>query len=87
MMMSSFAVVLEPVTIGTLEDATSLTAALVLMPIVLALAAVGLTLVRRGAGRRLPAPRSRSRGRPECGSRRPTLTTRSTLPKLGRKLG
>ncbi len=45
--MSSFAVVLAPVTVGTLADATSLKAALVVVPVMLMLAAAGLTLVRR----------------------------------------
>ena len=45
--MTSFAVMLAPLTIGTLADATSLKAALGVVPVVLALAAVGLTLVRR----------------------------------------
>ena len=43
--MSSFAVLLAPLTVGTLADATSLTAALGVVPVVLALAAAGLTLV------------------------------------------
>jgi predicted MFS family arabinose efflux permease len=46
-LMTSFAVLLAPLTVGTLADATSLTAALGVMPAVLALAAVGLVLVRR----------------------------------------
>jgi MFS family permease len=46
-MMTSFAVLLAPLTVGTLADATSLTAALGVVPVVLALAAAGLTLVRR----------------------------------------
>src|SRR3954468_19863970 len=45
--MTSFAVMLAPLTVGTLADATSLKAALGVVPVVLALAAVGLTLVRR----------------------------------------
>jgi MFS family permease len=45
--MSSFAVVLAPLTVGTLADATSLKSALWVVPVVLALAAAGLTLVRR----------------------------------------
>jgi len=45
--MTSFAVLLAPLTVGTLADATSLTAALGVVPVVLALAAVGLALVRR----------------------------------------
>jgi MFS family permease len=45
--MTSFAVLLGPLTVGTLADATSLKAALTVVPVVLALAAAGLTLVRR----------------------------------------
>jgi MFS family permease len=45
--MTSFAVLLAPVTVGTLADATSLKAALGAVPVMLALAAAGLTLVRR----------------------------------------
>jgi MFS family permease len=44
---TAFAVLLAPLTVGTLADATSLTAALAVVPVVLALAAAGLTLVRR----------------------------------------
>ena len=50
-MVTSFAVLLAPLTVGTLADATSLTAALGVVPVLLVLAAVGLALVRRdGAG-------------------------------------
>ena len=45
--MTSFAVLLAPLTVGTLADATSLTAALAVVPVVLALAAAALTFVRR----------------------------------------
>jgi MFS family permease len=45
--MSSFAVVLAPLTVGTLADTTSLTAALGVVPVMLALAAAGLMLVHR----------------------------------------
>jgi fucose permease len=45
--MTSFAVLLAPLTVGTLADATSLKAALAVVPVVVALAAVALTLVRR----------------------------------------
>jgi fucose permease len=45
--MTSFAVLLAPLTVGTLADATSLRAALGVVPVVRALAAAGLTLVRR----------------------------------------
>jgi MFS family permease len=44
---TSFAVLLAPLTVGTLADATSLKAALGVVPAVLALAAVGLALVHR----------------------------------------
>ena len=44
---TSFAVLLAPLTVGTLADATSLTAAFGVVPVALALAAVGLLLVRR----------------------------------------
>jgi MFS family permease len=46
-MMSAFAVVLAPLTVGTLADATSLKSALWVVPVMLLLAAAGLTLVRR----------------------------------------
>jgi hypothetical protein len=46
-MMSAFAVVLAPLTVGALADATSLKAALGVVPLLLALAAAGLMLVRR----------------------------------------
>jgi fucose permease len=45
--MTSFAVLLAPLTVGTLADTTSLTAALGVVPVMLALAAAGLTLVFR----------------------------------------
>jgi MFS family permease len=48
---TAFAVLLAPLTVGTLADATSLTAALGVVPVVLVLAAVGLTLVRRAQTR------------------------------------
>ena len=44
---TSLAVVLAPVTVGSLADATSLQAALGVIPVMLALAAVGLALVTR----------------------------------------
>jgi hypothetical protein len=50
-MMSSFAVLLAPVTVGTLADATSLRAALGVVPIMLVLAAGGLALVHRARAR------------------------------------
>jgi predicted MFS family arabinose efflux permease len=48
---TSFAVMLAPLTVGALADATSLTAALGVVPVVLALAAAALTLVRRASSR------------------------------------
>jgi fucose permease len=45
--MTSFAVLLAPLTVGTLADATSLTAALGVVPVMLVFAAAGLTLMRR----------------------------------------
>jgi MFS family permease len=45
--MTSFAVLLAPLTVGALADATSLAAALVVVPVVLALSAVGLAVVFR----------------------------------------
>jgi hypothetical protein len=45
--MTSFAVLLAPLTVGTLADATSLKAALGVVPVMLVLAAAGLTLLRR----------------------------------------
>ena len=44
---TAFAVLLAPLTVGTLADATSLTTALGVVPVVLVLAAAGLTVVRR----------------------------------------
>ena len=45
--MTSFAVLLAPLTVGTLADSTSLRAAFAVVPVVLALAAAALALVRR----------------------------------------
>jgi hypothetical protein len=45
---TSLAVLLAPLTVGALADATSLTAAFGVVPVVLALAAAALALVRRG---------------------------------------
>jgi hypothetical protein len=47
---TSFTVLLAPLTVGTLADATSLTVVPV-VPVVLVLAATGLVLVRRGRAR------------------------------------
>jgi fucose permease len=49
--MTSLAGLLAPLTVGTLADATSLKAALGVVPVALALAAAGLTLVRRARTR------------------------------------
>jgi hypothetical protein len=46
--MTSLAVLVAPLTVGTLADATSLKAALGAVPVMLLLAAAGLTLLRRG---------------------------------------
>ena len=56
--MVSLAVLLAPLTVGALADATSLTAALGVVPVTLVLAAVGLPAPRGGGGggaRSLPA--------------------------------
>jgi MFS family permease len=45
--MTSFAVLIAPLTVGTVADATSLTVALGLVPVALVLAVAGLALVRR----------------------------------------
>jgi fucose permease len=47
---TSFAVLLAPLTVGALADATSLTTALGIVPVTLALAAVALAFVRRAGG-------------------------------------
>jgi MFS family permease len=52
-LMTSFAVFLAPLTFGALADATSLRAALGVVPVTLALAVAGLTLVHRA---RIPSP-------------------------------
>ena len=49
--MSSFAVVLAPLTVGTLADVTSLKIALGVVPVMVVLAAAGLTLVARTQAR------------------------------------
>jgi uncharacterized protein YciW len=48
---TSFAVLLAPLTVGTLADQTSLTVALGVVPIMLVIAAAGLTLVWRARTR------------------------------------
>jgi predicted MFS family arabinose efflux permease len=53
---SSLAILFMPLAVGALADATSLTAALGVVPVALALAALGLVLVRR-AQRRTAPPR------------------------------
>jgi MFS family permease len=55
-MMTSFAVLLAPLTVGTLADATSLTAALGAVPVMLLLATAGLTLLRRAQTPASPPP-------------------------------
>ena len=54
--MASFAVLLAPLTVGTLADATSLKAALGVLPVMLVLAAAGLTLVHRARPRASGVP-------------------------------
>jgi MFS family permease len=54
--MTSFAVLLAPLTVGTLADTTSLKAALGVVPIALVLAAAALTLVCRARTRASSAP-------------------------------
>jgi hypothetical protein len=49
--MTSFAGLLAPVTVGALADATSLNTALGVVPVLVALAAAALTLVRRAGTR------------------------------------
>jgi MFS family permease len=63
---TSLAVLLAPLTVGALADATSLTTAFGVVPVVLALAAAGLALVRRGAAR---ASRGRATAEALPGSR------------------
>jgi predicted MFS family arabinose efflux permease len=54
---TSFAVLLSPFTVGTLADASSLKAALGVLPVLLLFAAAGLTLVRRARTPANPAAR------------------------------
>jgi predicted MFS family arabinose efflux permease len=56
---TSAAVLLAPLSVGELADATSLAAALTVVPVVLALAAVGLTVARRAERRPAAAGYSR----------------------------
>ena len=58
---SALAVLLAPLTVGALADATSLTAALAVVPVMLVLAAVGLTLVSAYSTRSKPPARTASR--------------------------
>jgi predicted MFS family arabinose efflux permease len=53
---TSLAVLLAPLTVGTLADATSLTTALGIVPVTLVLAAAALTLVRRAQTRERERP-------------------------------
>ena len=59
--MASSAVLLAPLTVGTLADATSLKAALGVVPVMLVLAAAGLALVRRARTRPSGRPKQRAR--------------------------
>jgi MFS family permease len=54
--MTSLAVLLAPLTVGALADATSLKSALGVVPVMLALAALGLVLVRRTARSAVVSP-------------------------------
>jgi fucose permease len=54
--MTSLAVLIAPLTVGALADATSLKASLGVVPIMLAVAAAGLVLVRRARTRATDAP-------------------------------
>jgi MFS family permease len=58
---TSFAVLFAPLVVGTVADATSIRAALGVVPVVLALAATGLALVRRFGTRARGAPQQQSR--------------------------
>jgi fucose permease len=60
-MAGSLAVLLAPLTIGALADATSLTAAMGVVPVMLALAAGGLTIVTRSTPARGRAPAGAAR--------------------------
>jgi len=52
---TAFAVLLAPLVVGALADATSIKAALVVLPVVIVLAAIGLGIVQRGRRRILGA--------------------------------
>jgi fucose permease len=54
-LVTSAAVLVAPLTVGALADATSITAALAVVPVALALAALGLTAVTRAQPAPLPA--------------------------------
>jgi predicted MFS family arabinose efflux permease len=70
---TSAAVLLAPLTVGALADATSLSAALAVVPVALGLAALGLTAALRVSGGRGRAARWRAapRSRPASAPRRP----------------
>jgi MFS family permease len=72
--MSSFAVVLAPLTVGTLADVTSLKMALGVVPVMVVLAAAGLTLVARTQAR--IATQLKGPVRPHV----PSATSRCRLP-------
>jgi len=61
--MTSIAVLLAPVTVGALADATSLTAALGVVPVMILLATGGLTLVQRARARTSAGSRHGETGR------------------------
>jgi hypothetical protein len=52
---TAFAVLLAPLVVGTLADATSIKAALAVLRVVIVLAAMGLAVVQRGRARVLGA--------------------------------
>ena len=54
--MTSLAVLLAPLLVGSMADATSLRSALAVVPVLLALATAGLVVVRRQARVAVAAP-------------------------------
>jgi MFS family permease len=66
--MASFAVLLAPLTVGTLADATSLKTALGVLPVMLVLAAAGLTLVQRARPRSSGVPGTAAAPSPDTAS-------------------
>jgi MFS family permease len=91
----SFAVLLAPLAVGMLADATSLRVALGVVPVVIVLAAAGLTLIRRARSRASDAVSSRARmAVPRLTGDRAGLTTalsrafrRTNTPECGGAAG